>query len=429
MEIEELNVIGFFILCIILCIGIPGNMISMIVWMKGEDCHKSSSAVYFKLLAVCDLTVLLLPGVDYFMYLFPWNKVDLRLTSDLACKFLTSVTFFTLELSLGVTIALTIERAVTVCFPFTTYKSNVKKRAYVIFAVIVALSLVLAAPHFLTEHVIEENVGRVNTSDFNETYKMCTYSRDSEYVKTIRTFQTIQFSCHVLVPLIIITVCNSIILRKLCQNEQQDIQTEYNTIRKTIHSVTLLIACIGITHVVSTLPMALHVISLYHNFQLTEFWTTCMRLVIQTLLFLNSGINCVLYCFIGSAFRKDCYKLWKDLINCCRKRWWQIKDENLDFNTSTSINWKLIMCCSQSNIYEDTEQPVKKSTFFHKKYSILLNLVSTIKTGFWLNIINFRKKSGKFFYLFLQPFHVIFFKCIPPRLLINCDLWLLYWSY
>jgi hypothetical protein len=320
MEVDDINIVGFCILSVILFFGIPGNIMSFVVWTKGKNCSKSSSAIYFKLLAICDLLVLLIPGVDFFVYLFPNYNKDLRVTNIFLCKLLTFAYVYTRDISLGVTIALTIERTITVCRPFSAYNDNVRKRAYVIFTIITSLAFILNTPYLVVEEITEFKQGRnttaANTSQSNSN-KICTYMREPVHVKEIiELYNTIHFSCHVIIPVLVLTFCKSLILRTLCKGKKQSAQNGANTIKKSIHTVTLLVICISIIHILSTLPMSLHVISHYHEFNLNEFWTNFANLVIQNLLFLNSGINCVLYCFIGNEFRQDLRKLWK---TCCAR--------------------------------------------------------------------------------------------------------------
>ncbi|XP_060574775.1 galanin receptor type 1-like [Ruditapes philippinarum] len=328
MEVDDINIVRFCILSVILFFGIPGNVMSFVVWTKGKNCSKSSSAIYFKLLAICDLLVLLIPGVDFFVYLFPKYNKDLRVINIFLCKFLTFASVYTRDISLGVTFALTIERTITVCRPFSAYNDNVRKRAYIIFTIITSLAFILNTPYLIVDEITDLKQNRntttaANTSESN-SYKKCTYMREPVHVKEIiELYNTIHFSCHVIIPVLVLTFCNSLILRTLCKDKKQSAQRGANTIKKSIHTVSLLVICISIIHVLSTLPMSLRVISLYHEFNLNEFWTDFANLVIQNLLFLNSGINCVLYCFIGIEFRQDLRNLCK---TCCARE--TLKEEH-----------------------------------------------------------------------------------------------------
>ena len=319
MEVDDINMVGFCILSVILFFGIPGNIVSFVVWTRGKNCSKSSSAIYFKLLAVCDLLVLLIPGVDFFIYLFPNYNTDLRIINRFLCKFLSFAYVFTRDLSLGVTITLTVERTITVCRPFTSYNSNVRKRAYVIFSLITSMAFVLNIPYLIVEEITEFrqaiNLSSAANSSGGNSDKICTYMRKPEHVKeAIELFNTIHFGSHVIVPILVLVFCKTLILRTLCKGKGRSVQKGASNIQRSIHTVTILVICISVIHIFSTLPMSLHVISHYYEFNLNEFWSEFATLVIQNLLFLNSGINCVLYCFIGHEFRRDLRILCK---TCC----------------------------------------------------------------------------------------------------------------
>ena len=313
--------VGFIIFNVILFFGIPGNITSIIVWTKGEHCSKSSSAIYFKLIAISDLIVLIIPGFDYFMFFFPWARTDVRVTNDVFCKFFTGAFFISVDITIGITIALTIQRAIIIHFPIRSLQSDVHKRAYVIFFVIVLAAFILSLPYIIAEKVIEtiyvKNESSTNTTNTTSVVvvKSCSYPDDT--AKYIQPYNTAHFSCHVIIPIVILTLCNGVILHTLYKDRNQVVQRGCQNIRKSIHTVTALVVCISVIHIISTLPMTLHVINFYYKIQLTEFWRAFSNLIIQNLLFLNSGINCVLYCFIGKEFRNDLKSLYKNLYKRC----------------------------------------------------------------------------------------------------------------
>jgi len=47
----------FVISCVALSLGIPGNILSVIVWLRGHVVSKNSSSVYLAALAIVDLVV------------------------------------------------------------------------------------------------------------------------------------------------------------------------------------------------------------------------------------------------------------------------------------------------------------------------------------------------------------------------------------
>jgi hypothetical protein len=313
--------IGFVIFSVILFFGIPGNIISIVVWAKGDHCSKSSSAIYFKLIGVCDLLVLIVPGIDYFMFFYPWDRMDLRVTNDFFCKFFTAAFFISVDITVGITIALTIQRALTISFPIRSLQNNVHKRAYVIFVVIVCVAFILSLPYIIAEKVIDLKYLETNSSTNSTSvilYKKCTYPNETS--KYIKPYNTAHFSCHVIIPIIILTICNGVILRTLYKDRNENLRTDCQTIKKSIHTVTALVICISFVHILSTLPMTLHVINLYYEIQMTDFWVAFSNLIIQNLIFLNSGINCVLYCFIGREFRTDLRKMCVNVYQNCRRK-------------------------------------------------------------------------------------------------------------
>ena len=57
---------------VVLALGVPGNLLSAIVWLRREVTGNNSSAVYLAALAVNDLAFLLFDGVLMFIYSDNW---------------------------------------------------------------------------------------------------------------------------------------------------------------------------------------------------------------------------------------------------------------------------------------------------------------------------------------------------------------------
>ena len=63
---STISTLRYVILCVVLSLGIPGNILSAIVWLRRRVVNKNSSAVYLAALAVDDLAVLLITAL--FLY-------------------------------------------------------------------------------------------------------------------------------------------------------------------------------------------------------------------------------------------------------------------------------------------------------------------------------------------------------------------------
>ena len=66
----------YVIFCVILALGIPGNVLSAIVWLRRYVADKNSSALYLAVLAINDLVLLISEGFMRFFYVgFPCSTL------------------------------------------------------------------------------------------------------------------------------------------------------------------------------------------------------------------------------------------------------------------------------------------------------------------------------------------------------------------
>jgi len=97
---------------VVFTLGIPGNIMSMIVWMRHHVVTKNSSAVYLLALAINDLVCLLMLLSMHVLYLVI-DKCDVW-----ACYFLPGLTYlFTALLEPQLVLAFSVERLIVILRP------------------------------------------------------------------------------------------------------------------------------------------------------------------------------------------------------------------------------------------------------------------------------------------------------------------------
>jgi len=96
-------------LYVCMTLGIPGNILSAIVWLRLHVASKTSSAVYLAALAVNDLAFLL---YQFSLYIFPIGRCDGWLCS---CRLILLWSTTTLEPVL--VLGFSVERLIAICRP------------------------------------------------------------------------------------------------------------------------------------------------------------------------------------------------------------------------------------------------------------------------------------------------------------------------
>lgn len=308
----DVEVTRFFCipLVIIICIGVPANIISYIIWSRGTKCRSTACSVYFKLLAISDLLVLLIPApIDVInkanvgAHFLPNNVLRLEYLYDFVCKcYNFSFNFFP-QVSAWITTSLTIERTISICFPLKLYRTNASKRAYIVMSVIVLAGTALNVPELIYRSIAVYDIPyQYQGINGTFTYQVCKITS----TLTITTYISFIIFTSSL-PFITLTVCNIIILVKLCTS----LSARSETRQRSIRNMTKITVCVSIVQCVSNIPRAI-----YEHFNMInvdgvgynyiEFAFICF--------YLNNGVNWIMYCLIGHDFREDL----KDMCKKCR---------------------------------------------------------------------------------------------------------------
>jgi len=113
LDWKTTRAVSKFIFYVVYALGIPGNILSAIVWLRRHIATENSPAIYLAALAVNDLVFLTLEGVDTFSILRCYNWL---------CRFLDSIVWSTailepmLVLSFSVVRLIAIRRPLQVCY-------------------------------------------------------------------------------------------------------------------------------------------------------------------------------------------------------------------------------------------------------------------------------------------------------------------------
>ena len=331
MDIKDFYILTFVILCIIISVGTIGNIISIIVWTKGARCRRSTLSIYFKILPACDLFVLLVPGMDSLLKFFPDYVIQLRTQSDWMCKLMIFMTYFGIQLSTWVSVAMTIECTVALCFPVKFYHRNNKTRcAVIIIGIILLLLTCLNLPVSLASHL--DVINRRGKS-----FKYCNVTNLSQLrvIKFLTYISSIGF--YVVLPVILFIICDITMLIKLC--EMRCSTSVHRILTRSIKSTSKLIIVVNIIHVVTNTPVLLSFLTRLDVIEFDSMNLRILSVISYGCLYLSNSVKIIPFCCMKAAFRYDLKTLCRRCCACCSSLYRQtnIWEINSDTQHSTMV--------------------------------------------------------------------------------------------
>ncbi|XP_048730695.1 neurotensin receptor type 1-like isoform X2 [Ostrea edulis] len=293
----------------ILIVGFLGNLLSLYVFLS-RNMRGLSASTYLAALSTSDLlTLMFYVTVEWLRRGLLYLRPEIKLTFidvDGFCQFQLYMSYMSRFLSAWLVVAFTGERYIGVCHPLKRRnictKSGTRRivgSIFVISAVVVLYKPILSA---------------VFVSSDGKHY--CTTERDYNFVSFI--LDSIYAVLITLVPFIIISVLNILIMRRLIirnkRKRECKIITEESIIRLEFTIILLAISfCfigLNIPFFAVWLRNFLHskyisnvdVLELYtHNF---EFWQGVLYIT-RSIFYINYCINFFLYSITGAYFRRE----------------------------------------------------------------------------------------------------------------------------
>lgn len=341
MDIKEFKLVCGLILFFIIVVGIIGNALSLIIWSNGKRCKTLPGSIYLIALAVSDNFVLCLTATYYAVeFVFDIHLTNLNL---FLCKFLNTTWHFTLLVSTWIVVCLTVERVIAVRWPLKASRWTNKKQSVIVITAVVIITflpnlpwtignVLLPANHnaqknlYGTTFQVESNFNASQDEPENNGTKDVSAEDDkltcqSDPASFIFRYETewhkwfIDFGLLYSVPLLIITTCNVLILTTVCRRHNRLTTRDSQSHSKKRHTVsqamTARVVAISFVHCLSVGPYSIAVLipEFIQNVNKITY-ITCLFIIFTFIWYINHAVNFVLYSLFGTAFRKDCYRLF-----------------------------------------------------------------------------------------------------------------------
>ena len=296
-------------------IGLVGNILSIILIMKGTLKHMSSG-VYLLFLAVADLFICALGIADW----LPRVAMDYVITDhEAVCK---TIQFFSKVLeqtSSWMIVAITVERAVVLIRPRHALLLTTRRMAWIITAAIVTTLVLINIRQPFIAGIIDEGG--------------CHYIKEIDEHLTGIPLALLDLLIYSFIPSIILIACNvSLAVRLNKQHKDSLIEESKENVKNNKKQITAMVIALTFVFVVLTLP--------YSCFMISDFvppdilWVPNTRElwfdIVKLLVVVNHSINIFLYFLI---FRQDFWDMFKCGKLCHKTR---IEEDVIEGNYSLS---------------------------------------------------------------------------------------------
>jgi len=286
MEYEELSYICLqVILPIFVSVGLVVNVVAFCVWVFGQKSKSLCCAIYFAANSAVDFLFLTRPLL--------WHSADLgwygRIIpkTDVTCKLSASFYISCVHLTIWISAIITVERSLTILFPFVFKSQNMRKRSKIVLAVIIVLQPFIQFTNYY--YIIRKP----------EVHGICIYSSGvvAQIYKTFEAFAVIFIPFAVILTFNVATVATLIMQRSKRQS--------VNGRRDHVNVFTKLTLLTGLSFCLS---YALYVVILMDTLiglGIDDNMYMILSLLFGTMHFFNSTMNPILCYVVCKSVRDD----------------------------------------------------------------------------------------------------------------------------
>ena len=322
-------------------VGIALNVVVICIWLFGPKSKGLCCAVYFAALAGIDLLTLSIPGILKYMY-----RSDL-LTNEAAdenkdysklkiiCRVKQTTLPPFLQSSNWITVALTLERTLTVLLPFVFQSQNMRIRSKYVVSAIVIVSLSINAIVTFTQF----DDSALQFKDLESYLSYCFY-----FYKRSDVTLVLELCFRVIIPFVLIITLNGATVVSLCKTK---VERNSANRRSPVHVFTKLTVLTGITFTIANNADAVFALTRMFSVNINVKFVVNHR---EEFLYLNNVMNPIV-CFVVCRSARDDVKTFLlslarrlRFICCCRRSQRVISIANVESGTGNRANKRHDLC-------------------------------------------------------------------------------------
>ncbi|XP_038606635.1 nociceptin receptor [Tachyglossus aculeatus] len=284
LGIKVTIVVVYLIVCVV---GLVGNLLVMYVIIRYTK-MKTATNIYIFNLALADALVLLtLPfqGTDMFLGFWPFG--------NMLCKIVISIDYYNMFTSTFTLTMMSVDRYIAICHPVKALDIRTPNKAKVVNICIWALASVIGIPVMVMGSAEMEN---------NEIECLVQIPVPENYWSPV--FGVCVFLFSFVIPVLIITICYSLMIRRLKNVRVLSGSKEKD---RNLRRITRMVLVVVAVFVICWTPIQIFVLVQCLGTQPDSEVKVVILHFCIVLGYANSSLNPVLYAFLDENF-KTCFK-------------------------------------------------------------------------------------------------------------------------
>jgi len=292
--------------------GILGNSLSITI-LSGSNMRNSTFNILLIVLILFDNTFIIFAMLDYAcVRVFSWPiSIDSSVYALLFPKLLYPLNNISICCSIGLTIAISIERYTAVCHPFYYRESlagrSITSRVLMYVIPVIVISTIINIPKFLeTELVYGKEVDTENVTVRYISYDLTELRGDPDYIRYYQNWCRLILTC--VLPVGALVFFNTRIFQGIKYTHQK---ATNRAVSGELNLATVLI-CIVVVFIICHIPRV--ILNCAEFFMLDQIlncpdtftppnWNLCLASVNHALLIVNASINFIIYTSVGDSFK------------------------------------------------------------------------------------------------------------------------------
>ncbi|XP_068997820.1 nociceptin receptor [Embiotoca jacksoni] len=277
-------VVVYMIVCVI---GLVGNFLVMYVIIRYTK-MKTATNIYIFNLALADslyLATLPFQGTDVFLGFWPFGNA--------LCKAVVSIDYYNMFTSTFTLTVMSMDRYVAVCHPVKALDMRTPHKAKVVNICVWVLASAFGVPAMVMGNVEKEH------------YSVeCIVSLPEPRSHGYPIFGTCVFLFSFLIPVAIISICYSLMVKRLRSVRILSGSKEKD---RNLRRITRMVLVVVAAFVVCWTPIQIMVLAQSLGFNLSSLSTLVLMHFCIALGYVNSSLNPVLYAFLDENFKR-CFR-------------------------------------------------------------------------------------------------------------------------
>ncbi|XP_055078862.1 nociceptin receptor isoform X2 [Periophthalmus magnuspinnatus] len=278
-------VVVYMIVCVI---GLVGNFLVMYVIIRYTK-MKTATNIYIFNLALADslfLATLPFQGTDVFLGLWPFGNT--------LCKAVVSIDYYNMFTSTFTLTVMSMDRYIAVCHPVKALDMRTPHKAKVVNICVWVLASAFGVPAMV--------MGNVEEEDGQSVECIVVLPEPRSYWDPV--FGTCVFMFSFLIPVAIISICYSLMVKRLRSVRILSGSKEKD---RNLRRITRMVLVVVAAFVVCWTPIQIMVLAQSLGFNLSSIYTLVLMHFCIALGYVNSSLNPVLYAFLDENFKR-CFR-------------------------------------------------------------------------------------------------------------------------